>query len=525
MSNLKYPNWSEPYPLGESMPPAPNFDPKALLIEPLLTWSIDVAHRMCCPPDFIAATIIVVIGSIIGCRCVIQPKQCDDWIVVPNLWGMIVADVSSRKTPAITAALAPLRTLEEEAYGSHAQTLEKNCNLKKNKKKYKKCLQEVLEKAKKEPLPDLATVNRLEADLAAIEEKEDPSTPKIRRFATNDCTVPKLGELLRDNGGNGGGLLVYRDELSGFLAKLDITESSQHQSDRAFYLESWAGTSSYQEDRIERGSNYISHLCLSLFGGIQPNVLAGLLLQAKHSFRNDGLLQRFQVAVFPDPVPWKFRDEYPNEEARDDVLALFESLAKFNPRDWGATYGDRNRPFARFQFAPEAQKIFIQWHKKLHSEKLPQEENEFVRQHLAKYDKLFCSIALIMHLVECAKTQKYGPISQDCAELAWNWCEHLEGHMRRIYALTKKKELDAPLALAVKLLEGQLPSQFTARMVERKKWKNLSDRRTMELALTRLEEKHWIASANTIDKVGRPTTFFYINPNIYEMFKIGQREG
>ena len=50
-------------------------------------------------------------------------------------------------------------------------------------------------------------------------------------YRTNDVTIERLGELLRENSR---GLLINRDELIGLLRSLD---KEGHESDRAFYLE------------------------------------------------------------------------------------------------------------------------------------------------------------------------------------------------------------------------------------------------------------------------------------------------
>src|ERR1700737_3806651 len=45
--------------------------------------------------------------------------------------------------------------------------------------------------------------------------EQAPDAPTLRRYKTNDSTVEKLGELLRENPA---GLLVLRDELVGLIA-------------------------------------------------------------------------------------------------------------------------------------------------------------------------------------------------------------------------------------------------------------------------------------------------------------------
>ena len=62
-----------------------------------------------------AASVITLVGSIIGTRCGIHPKQCDDWLVIPNLWGVAVGQPSTLKTPSLNEALKPLKQLEIEA--------------------------------------------------------------------------------------------------------------------------------------------------------------------------------------------------------------------------------------------------------------------------------------------------------------------------------------------------------------------------------------------------------------------------
>ena len=120
--------------------------------------------------------------------------------------------------------------------------------------------------------------------------------------------------MLRDNPV---GLLVVRDELVGLLASWD---REGREADRAFFLEAWNGTNSFDTDRIGRGTILIPNLCLSVFGGIQPDKLTEYLEQASHALGNDGMLQRFQVLVYPDNCKWEWRDRTPNHSATGSGL-------------------------------------------------------------------------------------------------------------------------------------------------------------------------------------------------------------
>ena len=64
-----------------------------------------------CSPDFVAAALLSMLGSVVGARCGIRPKAHDPWFGVPNLWGAIVGQPASKKTPAMNAATRPLDRL------------------------------------------------------------------------------------------------------------------------------------------------------------------------------------------------------------------------------------------------------------------------------------------------------------------------------------------------------------------------------------------------------------------------------
>jgi Protein of unknown function (DUF3987) len=181
-----------------------------------------------------------------------------------------------------------------------------------------------------------------------------------------------------------------RDELVGLIASW---ERVGREGERAFYLEAWNGNASFDTDRIGRGSIFIPNLCVSIFGGIQPDKLTGYLEQAANALANDGMLQRFQVLVYPDHRAWEWRDRIPKKDARDRAYRVFETLADFDPVTWGAAPADDFAKFSHFRFDKAAQKIFIEWSADLHRTRLPEEDHPIIAQHLAKFDKASCRTA------------------------------------------------------------------------------------------------------------------------------------
>jgi hypothetical protein len=201
--------WPEPKPIIAELKSVPAFDAEILLPEPLRGWIMDEAERMPCPPDFVAAAAVMALGSLIGARCAIKPKSRDSWLIVPNLWGGIVGDPAAKKTPAWAAALKPLDHLIAKARETQAAALAEYETAKVVFEAQKDAIEgRIKEAAKKSGKGDPATI--------AIElrhhAEQAPSRPVLRRYKTNDSTVEKLGELLRENPV---GLLILRDELVG----------------------------------------------------------------------------------------------------------------------------------------------------------------------------------------------------------------------------------------------------------------------------------------------------------------------
>jgi putative DNA primase/helicase len=246
-------SWIDPQPLPNDLPPVMDLD-SAMLPDTFRGWIVDAADRMQTPPDYHAAACVVAASSLIGRRCGIYPKRVDNWFVIPNLWGGVVGRPGTLKSPAIKAGLKPLYALEREAIEENETDLKAFA--------LSKEIHEAQKAAFKKRIQDAANKGN-SLDGLRHEAPADLEEPKARRYISNDPTVAKMGELLRDNPN---GLFLFRDELTGWLRSLDRPEGK---SDRPFYLESWTGDQSYNVDRIGRGSIHIPAVCLSIFGGIQ----------------------------------------------------------------------------------------------------------------------------------------------------------------------------------------------------------------------------------------------------------------
>jgi hypothetical protein len=485
--------WPHPLSLPEGLP---HVEPFALELMPeaFRPWVEDAAKRMQTPPDYIAVAIMVATGAVVGRQLGIRPKQHDDWTVVPNLWGIAIGSPGLLKTASLEEGLRPIRTLEHDAklrFETEQRIWKARIEIESEAKKIR--AQKIREQLK-------AHRNRDNLAREIADDQSEIPEPKRRRFITNDATVEKLGELLRDNPN---GIIQFRDELMGWLKSL---EQEGRGADRAFYLEAWNGTGRFSYDRISRGTIDIEAACVSVLGSIQPGpLLAYLESKAWDGENADGILQRFQLAAWPDPQPtWRNIDAPPDAAARDLATAVFQRLAAISPDGKNKT----------LRFDSGAQDAFDAWRSGLEQRLRAGNLHPAVEAHLAKYRSLLPALALICHVADHDHTTPVGQLAVARAEA---WLEYLESHAARIYDCLIRPDQSATRALGERIITGALNSPFSLRDVYRPNWSGLTTRDTAQEAVDVLVDLNWLR----VEEIrppgrGRPTTHYHVNPKVRE---------
>ncbi|HZZ78458.1 MAG TPA: YfjI family protein [Gemmataceae bacterium] len=484
--------WPELQAIPNDLPAVLPFDYE-MLPNAFAAYVSDVAERMQCPPDFTAAAIMVALAGVVGKKIGIRPKRHDDWLVIPNLWGAAIGRPGIMKTPAIRQPFDFLHRLEEAARDKFTQeqaTYEVKRLIAEEQKKHRRLLVANAIKDKDDP-------EKAAQELAI----EVPSEPTRRRYVVNDSTVEKLGELLNQNPN---GLTAFRDEIPGLFEHLD---KEGQEGARAFYIEAWDGLGKFTYDRIGRGTLEIESVTLSVFGGIQPGRLASYLRAAVHGGAgDDGLMQRFQLAVYPDVKQnWRNVDRWPDTDAKQKAWAIFQAMDILDPLRVGADPAGEV-PYLRFD--QEAQGLFDDWRAELEPRVRSGEEHPAIESHLAKYRSLIPSLALLIHLADGT----VGPIGSKALKKALAWARYLESHARRIYAIVTDPTAAAAKALGKRIKQGEVQDGFSLRSVYRNGWAGL-DRDSLELAAELLVELGWLREVE-IETGGKPKIIFRINSAI-----------
>jgi putative DNA primase/helicase len=337
---------------------------------------------------------------------------------------------------------------------------------------------------------------------------DEVQEPTRRRYITNDSTVEKLGVILNQNPN---GLLVYRDELVGLWRCLD---KDGQEGARAFYLESWNGNGSFTYDRIGRGTLDIEACCISVFGSIQPGPLRDYLRDAVRGGRgDDGLLQRFQLLVWPDiPNQWRNVDRWPETAAKQKAWEIYQKLDAPDPTTIGAHPVDEDGGIPYLRFDAEAQLRFDDWRAELEHRLRSDEESDAFLAHLGKYRSLIPTLSLIFHLADSDD----GEVSALSLNRAIGWSRYLESHARRLYGAMTGSHHGPAKALAKRIINGDLSDGFTLREVYQPHWSQLDCRDEAQEAVDVLTALHWLRSVE-LRTGGRPTTVYCMNPRITEM--------
>jgi hypothetical protein len=487
--------WREPEPIPSGLLPVAAFEPY-FLPESIRPWVMDVADRMQCPADYIGITAICVLGSTLGRKIKVRPKQHDDWSVTANFWAAIVGNPGGKKSPSIEQVLKPtLRRFEALANKNFADA---KTDFDNKMRVFKLMDDEAEKKARKSKIG-------LRQAYEAERPMDKPEPPVQARYLTSESTYEKLALIMKDNPN---GVTLHRDELISLFRNLDQEEQCNA---RAFHMTAWNGDDAVTIDRVIRGTDYVEHACLSINGSTQPDKLVPYVRDIhKGKGGGDGFLQRFNLLCWPDRLTERrFVDERGDTGARCDAFAVYDHLHKLCAEGVNAEFDRFDDKLAFLRFEPAAQAVFNKWYE-ANDHLLDSDISPALEGHFAKYPKLVPGLALVFHLADDGK----GSISETAICRAVALARYLETHARRAYASGVGGDATAARSILTHIRRGDLKDGFTARDVLRPCWTNLSGIGDVKAGLEMLCELAWISGGAVQPGPlgGRPSLTYWINP-------------
>lgn len=390
----------EPFPI-EALPEPLRSHTKAIAA------SVQVDPAMAALPALCAAA-----AAIGGSRCI---RLNHDWFEPSILWAAVVAKSGEGKTPAAKFATAPSQQRDADAQQNNANLLAEYEQQKAEHAVDRKAWEKAQSKGQiNEPLPD------------------EPTPPALLRHTVSDVTIEKLAEVLADNPR---GVLLVRDELAGLLGGFDRYSGGRGGAERAHYLSIHSGQA-IQVDRKtgERRSLYVASPHVSIFGGVQPDLLHGVVDDDDVAA---GLPARFLFAM-PPRVPKRWKRPPIPERHTDAVAAAMNRLFGLEP----AT-GDDGRPRPEVVLLDaEADRLF----------------GEFFERHCAEGDGLHGPLAaawpklrasagrllLVIHTVRAAAGEPVDPLlaGADSTRMAITLADWFGNEARRVYGRRGENQVD-----------------------------------------------------------------------------------
>jgi hypothetical protein len=252
----------------------------------------EAAESIGCPPEFVALPMLSVLGSAIGPSRMVELKR--NWTENAVIFGCVIGDPASKKTPAAKVATRPAKELQKKLkYQYREEYDEYELDLAEYEVDKKKCRQQ---------------------DIAA---PRPPKPPVMERTVVDDTTVEALCRVQQDSPR---GVLVGKDELAGWLRGMDQYKAGGKGSDRQFWLSAWNSDPITVDRKGDPEALMVSEPFVGICGGIQPEVLYDL-----NQGPEDGMLDRFLVA-YPDPVSPGWRDGEISEGAELRYSNLYQQL-------------------------------------------------------------------------------------------------------------------------------------------------------------------------------------------------------
>ena len=322
------------------------------------------AKSIGCDETFVVNPLLAALAGAIGNTRQLVVKG-SDWDEPAILWTCNIGNSGDRKSPPFRKVKAFFNKIEQQAQRDYEQA----------ESQYK------------------ADMVRHNADLkrwsksGSSEPLEEPTEPRKTRYVINDATTEAVTHCL---GGNPRGLVLMRDELSGWFNAFGQYKNGD--ADSPFWLECYeAGTYSVDRRGIKKPV-YIPRCSVSLTGTTQPATLQRFLENG--IALENGMLHRFLLAYPPErATQWTAQEVAP--KLIESVQNLFDELLSLG---FYLDSSGREHP-ENVYMTPDARKLFEVMFNQYGTEKLQLPPD--LKSVWSKMPGKIARLALIFHSVLC----------------------------------------------------------------------------------------------------------------------------
>lgn len=317
------------------------------------------------PKAYTGCAVLAAASHAIGNTFHIRVKG--SWTESSCVYMMLVGPPGANKTAPIKYALSPIQNRDKKLFSEY----------KKEKTKY----------------------DSLFESWKQSKHGEKPVEPEFCKNIVNDFTIEALMKL---HDTNQRGILVYSDELAGWLNRMDRYNKG---GEVETYLSNWSG-GAIAIDRRSHTPLYISKPFISIVGGIQKGVLARVLSGVRSE---NGLLDRILPAV-----PDTFKKQYWPFVSMDETLTEYYNDIIETMLDWKQNCDQDRVPNPTvLEYDELAKDVLINW-QKMNTDRANQTHDETRQGVYSKMEIYVSRLALILECISAAsKRQKPLSISEN----------------------------------------------------------------------------------------------------------------
>lgn len=253
--------------------------PTDTLPEPVRDYVAQGAAALGCDDAYVALPVLAMLAAAVGTTRRIRLKN--SWAEPCVLWAVTIGRSGTLKSPAWELAVRPLQEIQKEAFRRWGQ---EHDEWKRRQRQAKKSQGEML----------------------------DEDEPQPERYVCSDITVEAVATRLERNPR---GLLMARDELSGWLSSFDAYKGARG-ADVAHWLAMHGARSLTVDRKTGRPTIYVPRAAVSIAGTVQPAILK-LALKGRYEGKEDestrehfanGLAARLLLA-YPPPQPKRWTED------------------------------------------------------------------------------------------------------------------------------------------------------------------------------------------------------------------------
>lgn len=438
--------------------------------------------------DMAAVACLAMVSLAVQGKVLVNPKP--GWIEPVNLYAVVVALPSDRKSPTLQAVTAPVydyvkaenerRAPEIDRYQTEKNVLVSSINK----------LMESISKPSNKAL----TVDDIMEKKRELAELEGEAVHPLRLMA-DDVTPEKLVDLMADNAGkmaivsSEGGIFDiiagrYNDKLN-----MDV------------FLKAYSGDP-VMIDRKSGPSKHIDHPTLTILLMTQPKVLTSVMENGE--FRGRGFLARFLYSI-PKSIVGTRKYETPDipYSAKEAYRVLLTSLLSMPDTD--------NPPLIRF--SPEAYEISKKFFEELEPRLV--DDLEEIEDWAGKFHGQVMRIAALLHCCQYTKDAASFPVSAETVQRAVTignyFLEHAKAAFDIMGMAEPQEEKDAKYILKrLDTIDGDSTSmnELYHKCQKKAGFKTMEE---FEQKMEPLVERGYLY-VELVSTGGRPSEKIYINP-------------